>query len=102
MAILKRCEPKLLLMNNLESVLTLLKGEVPKWDEAELSAVLADAFAKPWTSRQLEILSNTENVETVAEGMERVMELRADKDPGHDWQQQVGGGRVCVERRWSG
>lgn len=37
------------------------------WEEGRLHEVLQDAFAKPWGSRQLAVLNQTEGVETVAQ-----------------------------------
>lgn len=46
------------------------------WDEESLHEVLSDAFSKPWGPRQLSVLASSEGVETVAQAVERVANLR--------------------------
>ncbi|KAG2449368.1 hypothetical protein HYH02_005521 [Chlamydomonas schloesseri] len=103
-AVMKVVEPRLLEMNDLEDVLGYLKIEVPAWEDDELHAVLTAAFTKPWTSRQLSILRSTEDAETVAQAMDRVMTAMSeqasgvpgDDDEGGDDGELPADGRVAV------
>ncbi|KAF6265131.1 rab-GTPase-TBC domain-containing protein [Scenedesmus sp. NREL 46B-D3] len=71
-AVLVRCEQRLLQLNDMEDCLALLKAEAPTWQDAVLHDVLTDAFAEPWTAQQQLLLSSVEGAESVAEAMDRV------------------------------
>lgn len=55
--------------------------------------MLNTAFTKPWTPRQLSILSTTEGAETVAQAMDRVMGGPAGQQVG-TWARGTKGSRV--------
>eukprot|EP00198_Chlamydomonas_reinhardtii_P009264 XP_001698601.1 predicted protein [Chlamydomonas reinhardtii] len=103
-AVMKAVEPHLMKMNDLEDVLGYLKIEVTAWEDDELHAMLTAAFTKPWTSRQLSILRSTEDAETVAQAMDRVMTAMSeqascvpgDDDDGGDDGDLPADGRVAV------
>ncbi|GLI63726.1 hypothetical protein VaNZ11_006787 [Volvox africanus] len=106
-AIMKAVEQRLHAMSDLEEVLGYLKLDVPAWEEPELHDLLAAAFTKPWTPRQLSILRSTEGAETVAQAMDRVMNMHEqlsaqtceDEEGGEDGGSAGGGGGGDGEAR---
>ncbi|GIL90395.1 hypothetical protein Vretifemale_18049 [Volvox reticuliferus] len=106
-AIMKAVEQRLHAMSDLEEVLGYLKLDVPAWDEPELHDLLTAAFTKPWTARQLSILRSTEGAETVAQAMDRVMNMHEqlsaqtcdDEEGGEDGGGAGGGGGGDGEAR---
>ncbi|KAL6752645.1 rab-GTPase-TBC domain-containing protein [Haematococcus lacustris] len=73
-AVLQRAEAQLLGMHDLEALLLFLKVAVPAWDSDTLHQVLDQAFARPWTRRQLQVMAegSASKAETVAQTVERV------------------------------
>ena len=74
--ILECCSRQLLEMNDMEDMVNLLRKEVPMWPRFQLQELLSGALGKGWSERQLKILEEVSDVETVAEAVAR-LEARA-------------------------
>lgn len=70
--ILESCADALLQMSDMEDMVDLLKREVPKWPRYKLQELLTEALGKGWTERQLRILEEVNDVETVSEAVCRL------------------------------
>ena len=77
MGILTRCQELLLLMDDFEQMVELLRQEVPRWPRVVLQELLTETLSQPWSPRQLRVLEQINDAETVIEAVQRVQNLQA-------------------------
>jgi hypothetical protein len=89
-ALVRSRERALMQCSDLEEALDELKRELPAMGEEALHDALTDAFCRPWEARQRRLLASTEGSETVAQAVERVSRVAADKAAGVGEEEEEG------------
>ena len=70
--LVERCEPELLLMDDLEEMVDLLRRQAPRWPKGKLQDLLTEALGRGWTVRQNAVLREINGAESVADAVARV------------------------------
>jgi hypothetical protein len=70
--ILERSRKTLMALDDMERMVNVLRKDVPAWSRNKLQDLLTEALSRGWTSRQLAVLQELNNAETVAEALARV------------------------------
>lgn len=69
--IMIRCKDDIMLMEDMETIVDLIRKEVPKWPENVLQDLLTEALGTPWSQQQWEVLHKIDDTETVSEAVLR-------------------------------
>eukprot|EP00873_Tetraselmis_striata_P007410 jgi/Tetstr1/427674/TSEL_017799.t1 len=74
--IMAELQPRLLELQDMESIITLIKTEPPKWSQDKLRAVLTDALCHDWDGEEEAMYSSGKEAETVREAIDRNNRMR--------------------------